>query len=81
MQLRNLGIYALPDGREMIAEVEPGRGYSLYPPHIWNHFRFTEYRVNADGRLLVKGKPTGWSVEQLRDTGRAANYPRSSRLL
>ena len=80
-KLRNLGVYTLPDGRELIAEVEPGAGYRLYPTQLWNQFRRTEYLVTREGRLLIKGKPSSLSIEQLVDTGRHAQYPKSSKLL
>ena len=80
-KLKNLGVYTLPDGRELIAEVEPGAGYRLYPTRLWNQFRSTEYSVTPEGRLLIKGKPANISLEQLIDTGRRAQYPKSSKLL
>lgn len=80
-RLKNLGVYVLPDGKELIAEVEPGAGYRLYPTQSWNQFRSSEYLVNREGRLLIKGMPTNLSVEQLIDTGRRVQYPKSSRLL
>ena len=80
-KLKNLGVYILPDGKEWIAEIEPGAGYRLYPTKLWHQFRSTEYLVTPDGRLLVKGKPTDLSIEHLVDTGRSAQYPKSSRLL
>lgn len=81
MKLRNLGVYTLPDGKELIAEVEPGAGYRLYPTQSWNQFRRSEYLVTREGRLLIKGKPSSISIEHLIDTGRHAQYPKSSRLL
>jgi hypothetical protein len=80
-KLKNLGVYILPDGKELIAEVEPGAGYRLYPTQLWNQFRSTEYLVTRDGRLLIKGRPTNLSIEQFIDTGRSAQYPKSSKLL
>lgn len=80
-KLRNLGVYALPDGKELIAEIEPGAGYRLYPTRLWHQFRKSNYLVNREGRLLIEGKPTNVSVEQLIDTGRHVQYPKSSRLL
>ena len=80
-KLRNLGIYTLPDGKELIAEVEPGAGYRLYPEQLWHQFRRSNYLVNREGRLLIEGRPTNVSVEQLIDTGRRVQYPKSSRLL
>jgi hypothetical protein len=81
MKLENLGVYTMPDGKEMIAEVEPGAGFHLYPSRSWHQFRSTEYLVNREGRLLIKGKPTNLSTDHLIDTGRRASYPKSSRLL
>lgn len=80
-KLKNLGVYALPDGKELIAEVEPGAGYRLYPAQLWNQYRSTEYMVTREGRLLIKGQPSNLSLEQLVDTGRSAQYPKSSKLL
>ena len=80
-KLRNLGVYILPDGRELIAEIEPGAGYRLYLAQLWNQFRLTDYMVNREGQLLIKGKPTNLSIEHLIDTGRRAQYPKSSKLL
>lgn len=80
-KLKNLGVYALPDGKELIAEVEPGAGYRLYPTRLWNQYRSTEYRITREGRLLIKGQPSNLSIEHLVDTGRRAQYPRSSKLL
>jgi hypothetical protein len=80
-RLKNLGIYTLPDGKELIAEVEPGAGYRLYPTQLWNQYRSSEYMVTREGRLLMKGKPCNLSLDQLVDTGRRAQYPRSSKLL
>lgn len=80
-KLRNLGVYTLPDGKELIAEIEPGAGYRLYPTQSWNQFRSSEYLVTREGRLLIKGKPSNLSIEQLVDTGRRVQYPKSSKLL
>jgi hypothetical protein len=80
MKLKNLAIYSL-GGKELIAEAEPGAKYRLYPTQLWNQFRSSEYLVNRDGRLLIKGQPSGFSIEQLVDTGRRVQYPKSSKLL
>jgi hypothetical protein len=80
-KLKNLSVYVLPDGKELIAEFEPGAGYRLYPTQLWHQFRSSEYLVNRDGRLLIKGKPTNVYAEQLVDTGRRVQYPKTSKLL
>ena len=81
MKLKNLGIYALPDGKEYVADVLAGDGYNLYPRRSWETVGRVEYSVGADGRLVRRGKPTPWSVEQLKDTGLRAKYPSLRRLL
>ena len=52
MRLRNLGIYVLPDGKEYVADALNAGAYALVPTGLWEVFRFADYRVNADGRLL-----------------------------
>jgi hypothetical protein len=81
MTLRSLKIYALPDGREFVADALPQRRYGLIPVPVWGTYNRAEYTVNNDGRLLSKGAPTRWRIEHLSDTGRAVQYPRPSSLL
>ena len=75
MRLKHLRIYALPDGKEYVADVFNGGGYGLVPYSIWNFQRLTAYRVDRDGRLLNESGRARWRVEHLRDTGREAQYP------
>ena len=72
--LRELGVYSFPDGREFVAHAAGAEGYSLYTLRAWKTFGMAEYRVHADGRILSKGIPTKWSVEDLIDTGRSIRY-------
>jgi hypothetical protein len=81
MRLRNLGIYVLPDGKEYVADALNAGAYALVPTGLWEVFRFADYRVNADGRLLREGAPTRWHLRHLRDTGRDAQYPAPNRPL
>ncbi len=81
MKLRNLGIYALPDGREFVVDALERGGYSLCSPETWDFNRLVHFRVGPDGQLLKRGEPTNWRVEHLIDTGRRAEYPRPSRPL
>jgi hypothetical protein len=81
MKLRNLGIYALPDGRELIADTLYTGSYSLYSTLSWDSYCIADYLVNKDGQLLSKGKPTRWSIDELRYTGRKARYPKAKRPL
>lgn len=72
--LRELAVYSLPDGREFVAHATGKTGYSLYTPKAWKNYGMAEYRVHPDGKILSKGVPTRWRVEDLRDTGRSATY-------
>lgn len=81
MRLRNLGIYQLPDGRELIADVLYRDGAILFSPRGWEGHGLAEFRVGRDGRLIRGNQPTNWKVEHLRDTGREASYPTTRRIL
>jgi hypothetical protein len=81
VRLRNLGIYQLPDGREVIADLLYRDGATLYSARGWEAYGLAEFRVGHDGRLLSGGRPTPWNVEHLRDTGREAAYPTTRRIL
>ena len=75
-KLRELGVYTLPDGREFVVSTIYHDGCSLYPPRAWEAFGLAEYWVDREGRLLHKGVPSVWKVQDLTDTGRTASYPR-----
>ncbi|MDT5272975.1 MAG: hypothetical protein QOH49_5161 [Acidobacteriota bacterium] len=75
-RLRELGIYALPDGREFVVSTIYHDGCSLYTPHAWEMFGTAEYWVDREGHLLHSGVPSVWKMQDLNDTGRTANYPR-----
>jgi hypothetical protein len=81
VRLRNLGIYQLPDGRELIADVLYRDGATLYSRRGWEALGLAEFRVGPDGRLISGERPSPWKVEHLRDTGREANYPTTRRIL
>ena len=74
--LRGLGIYELPDKGEFVVSALYSDGCCLYPASTWGRYGSAKYRVDAGGRLLDRGVPTRWSVQDLRDTGRTASYPR-----
>jgi hypothetical protein len=80
MQLRNLRIYKMPNGREYIADLLNREGAHLHPVNAWGNYSFAEFVVKRDGRIIRDSKPTPWSVEQLKDTGRDAQYPRATLL-
>lgn len=73
MELRERGIYKLPDGEEFVASVARGGGYVLYNPQIWKHYGVPDYEVNAQGRLTRMGESTRWRIEDLSDTGQTAD--------
>ena len=75
-KLRELGVYALPDGREFVVSTIYYDGCSLYTPHAWETFGTAEYWVDRDGRLLHCGVASVWKMQDLNDTGRTASYPR-----
>jgi hypothetical protein len=75
-RLRELGIYEMPGGREFVVSTLYLDGCSLYPVRAWETFGNAEYWVNKEGKILSKGIPTGWGIQDLRDTGRSAAYPK-----
>ena len=75
-KLRELGIYALPDGSEFIVSTIYNDGCSIYTPHTWETLGTAEYWVDGDGRLLHRGEPSIWEVKDLKDTGKTASYPK-----
>lgn len=81
MRLRLLGIYALPDGSEYVADASNGGGYELYPRRTWDFYRSPAYSVTREGKLLAAAGTARWCVEQLKDTGGEAQYPLAARLL
>ncbi len=73
MDLRDRGIYRLPNGRELVALVSQRRTPLLYK--IGEADRI-QYALNDGGRLTFQGRLTAWSVEDLLDTGKTENNPR-----
>jgi hypothetical protein len=73
INLRERGIYKLPDGRGFVIS-RSGDGYSLYSPRAWAGYGLADYRIHMDGRILSKGVPTRWRIDNLTDTGRTAEY-------
>ena len=65
MDLKDRGIYQLPNGRELVARVTESEVlfYSLDPAEIG------EYELNSDGRILLNGKVTAWDNRNLSETG------------
>lgn len=72
--LREGGVYVLPDGEELIATDDRRGGFLLYTPGVWAAFRGrgpAEYDAEPRGEIVTcTGTPTPWRVEDLSDTGR-----------
>jgi hypothetical protein len=71
--LREQGIYLLPDGREFVAHGVFRGSYVLYTETAWEFFGLHMYESDGSGRLLLRGHPTYWRVEDLTDTTRTAH--------
>jgi hypothetical protein len=74
--LRLGGVYALPNGTELIVGVGREGRYFLYHPLVWKGRAWivslpVEFEVDAEGRIMTgRGQPVPWRIEDLRDTGR-----------
>lgn len=75
-KLRELGIYRLPDKREFVVSTLYLDGCNLYTTSSCKNAGNAEYWVDKNGRLLQRGRPTQWSLEDLSDTGRTTTYPK-----
>ena len=72
-ELRERGIYRMPDGEELVASMTRGGGYALFNPKVWQRYGVPDYEVDAQGRLTRMGESTRLRLEDLQDTGRTAN--------
>lgn len=73
-ELRERGLYRLPDGAEFVASITPrGGGYALYHPKVWKTYGVPDYRVDDMGCLTRMGESTSWRDEDLIDTGQTAD--------
>jgi hypothetical protein len=69
VDIKERGIYQLPNGRELFARVSPEEGLVLY------NLSASEsgvYALDSEGRILFNGKRTAWEINDLLDTGRTA---------
>lgn len=74
-EIRECGVYALPDGREVIAQRGGGgkRGFfRLYDLLAWKYQGPPMYETTEQGVITSLGRPTPWRVEDLRDIGQTA---------
>jgi hypothetical protein len=75
IELRERGVYRLPDRREfVVCHAGDGSGYLLYSQNSWQRYGMAEYRAQLNGRILSKGLITRWRVEDLKDTGATAEH-------
>jgi hypothetical protein len=73
IDLRECGIYALPDGREFVIHAVFRGGYVLYTPGAWEFFGMHAYESDLAGLLRLNGRATYWRIEDLTDTTRTAH--------
>ena len=71
-ELRERGVYTLPDGEEFVASVARGGGFALFNPQIWKRYGVPDYEIDPLGRVTQLGQSTRWRVDDLVDTGRTA---------
>jgi hypothetical protein len=71
MDLKDHGIYKLPDGREFLVRAGHHGGYFLHDLRL-GVASAPIYLIDASGQFLSWGKPTQWSLSDLSDTGRSS---------
>lgn len=70
MDLRDRGIYCLPNGRELVVLRNGENGHASYSLRCTTCAEATDYKVSDEGRLLCQGRLTAWDIKDLSDTGR-----------
>lgn len=72
-EMRECGVYALPDGRQVIAQSGGRYGFfKLYDPLAWKYSGPPLYEADRQGTITSSGRPTPWRVEDLKDVGQRA---------
>jgi hypothetical protein len=71
VELKDQGIYKLPDGREFVVRTGSHGGYILHDLRLGVSYA-PVYLIDGSGQFLSWGKPTRWSLADLSDTGRKA---------
>ena len=67
-EMRECGVYALPDGRELVAQSGGRFGcFKLYDPLTWKYEGPPIYEMDGEGKITSLGIPTPWRVEDLRE--------------
>lgn len=72
MDLRDHGIYMLPDRREFVVRVGPKKAYLLHDLRL-GMTHPPVYLIDGSGQLLSWGRPTRWRIHDLSDTGRVSS--------
>ncbi|HEX8142132.1 MAG TPA: hypothetical protein VF553_06010 [Pyrinomonadaceae bacterium] len=84
ISLKERGIYAFPDGTQVVACPADGQGSRLYYLRDWKLYgagevvaernapAFRLLETDSEGRILMYGYPTRWTIEDLVYTGRVA---------
>ena len=71
MELKENGIYSLPDGREFVVRAARQGGFLLHDLRL-GVSSAPLYLVDGSGQFLSWGRRTRWSVADLKDTGRSS---------
>jgi hypothetical protein len=71
-QLREGGLYELPDESQVIAVGDIRGAYLLYTAQDWKLYPHVSaiYEVYSSGQIYYRGAPTCWRIGDLSDTGR-----------
>jgi len=60
-------LYVLPSGTLVVASVRAQGEWGLFTLEEWERGQGCGYSVTSDGRVLHAGKPTDWTVGDLRE--------------
>ena len=71
-QLKENGIYALPERGELVAHAVFRGGYVLYTPKDWEFFGPYTYESDGAGNIRREGQSTPWHIDDLAYTNRTA---------
>ncbi len=72
-ELRDLGIYNLPEGGEFVVHEVLSGVYVLYTPAAWEFSGLHAYESDGKGNMHLHGRSTRWNIKDLTDTRRTAH--------
>lgn len=72
-EMRERGVYSLPDGRELIASGSGGF-FKLYDPLAWKYMGPPLYEIRDEASLTCFGRPTPWRISDLSDKQQTAEH-------